>query len=83
MYARTKAWDLGEVTVNVRYEHRSTPRRFAVEIRLTGKLDGAQLERLERVARTCPVRRAIEAGIEFEETIAYEPADRRRQDQAA
>jgi putative redox protein len=83
MYARTKAWDLGEVTVNVRYENRATPRRFAVEIRLAGDLDGAQLERLERVARTCPVRRAIEVGIEFVETIGYEPAAYRRQEQAA
>ena len=29
----------------------------------------AQLERLARVARACPLRRSIEAGIEFVETI--------------
>ena len=69
MYARTKDWNLGEVTVAVDYDHRSTPRRFKVGIALTGDLTDAQLERLERVASSCPVRRAIEAGIEFEESI--------------
>ena len=69
MYARTKEWDLGEVTVAVDYDHRSTPRRFKVAIELGADLSEDQLERLERVARSCPVRRSIEAGIEFEETI--------------
>ena len=32
MYARTKAWDLGEVTVEVDYDHRSTPRMFEIAI---------------------------------------------------
>ena len=69
MYARTKEWELGEVRVAVDYDNRSTPRRFRVTIELTGEVTDAQLERLERVASACPVRRAIEAGIEFEETI--------------
>ena len=69
MYARTKDWDLGDVRVSVEYDHRSTPRRFEVTIELGGDLTDGQLERLERVASSCPVRRAIEAGIEFQETI--------------
>jgi putative redox protein len=69
MYARTKAWELGEVTVEVDYDHRSTPRRFRIAVQLGGDLSDAQLERLERVARACPLRRSIEAGIEFSETI--------------
>ena len=69
MYARTKGWDMGEVTVSVEYDHRSTPRRFRIAVELTGDLSDEQLDRLERVARSCPVRRAIETGIEFEETI--------------
>jgi len=71
MYARTKEWDLGEVNVAVDYDHRSTPRRFSVAIELTGDLSGEQFERLERVAESCPLRRAIEAGIEFQETIEH------------
>ena len=75
MYAHTKGWELGEVTVEVEYDHRSTPRRFDVVTRLTGDLTGEQLERLEKVAAACPVRRSIEAGIEFEERIeANRPA---------
>jgi putative redox protein len=68
-YALTKGWELGEVTVEVDYDHRATPRRFDVSIRLDADLDDEQLERLERVARACPVRRSIEAGIDFAEEI--------------
>jgi uncharacterized OsmC-like protein len=69
MYARTKEWDLGDVTVDVDYDHRSTPRVFEVGIRLTGELSDAQLERLEKVAAACPLRRSIESGIEFVERM--------------
>jgi putative redox protein len=65
--ARTKGWDLGQVTVDVDYDHSSTPRRFEIVIQLGAELSDAQLERLERVARSCPLRRSIEAGIEFVE----------------
>jgi putative redox protein len=57
------------VKVEVDYDHRSTPRRFEIAIRLSGDLSDEQLERLEKVAAACPVRRAIEAGIEFDERI--------------
>ena len=69
MYARTKEWQLGEVAVDVEYDHRSTPRRFEIVIRLGGALSEDQLERLEKVARSCPLRRSIEAGFEFAERI--------------
>jgi putative redox protein len=69
MYARTKGWELGEVRVAVDYDNRSTPRRFDVTIELGGELTDEQLARLRRVAESCPVRRSIEAGIEFEERI--------------
>ena len=69
MYARTKGWALGGITVDVDYDSRSTPRRFEIAIRLGGELSDARLERLEAVARACPLRRSLEAGIEFIETI--------------
>jgi putative redox protein len=69
MYARTKRWELGDVRVAVDYDHRSTPRRFDVAIEIGGELSEAQLERLEHVARSCPLRRSIEAGIEFVEHL--------------
>ena len=69
MYARTKGWELGEVSVDVVYDHRSTPRRFAIEIGLGADLTPEQLSRLDAVAAACPVRRAIESGAEFSEHI--------------
>jgi putative redox protein len=75
MYARTKGWDLGDVSVSVDYDNQSTPRRFEVSVELGGDLTDEQLKRLAKVAESCPVRRAVEAGIEFVETIARrEPA---------
>jgi putative redox protein len=75
MYARTKGWDLGEVSVAVDYDNRSTPRRFEVWIELGGELTGEQLRRLAKVAEACPVRRSVEAGVEFAETVTRrEPA---------
>ncbi len=71
MYARTKGWDLGAVTVDVDYDNQSTPRRFEITIRLGGDLDAAQLDRLDSVARACPLRRSIEAGVEFVECIEH------------
>ena len=70
MYARTKEWELGEVTVEVDYDQRATPRTFEIRIELTGDLTSEQLARLEHVAAACPVRRSIETGIEFHEQIA-------------
>ena len=74
MYGRTKNWDLGDVSVDVDYDHRATPRRFEILIRLSGDLGDEQLERLEKVAAACPVRSAIEAGIEFAERIELSSA---------
>lgn len=72
MYARTKEWDLGDVTVEVEYDHHATPRTFEIAIGLTGELSDAQLARLEKIAAACPVRRSIEAGIVFHERIQRE-----------
>jgi hypothetical protein len=36
---------------------------------LGGDLDAVQLERLVKVARSCPPRRSIEVGIEFVEQV--------------
>lgn len=74
-YGRTKGWELGGVTVDVEYDNHSTPRRVGMVIRLSGELTAEQLERLEKVARACPLRRSLETGFEFSERIegAVEP----------
>jgi putative redox protein len=68
-YGRTKGWELGDVRVEVEYDNHSTPRRVEVVIRLDGELSEEQLQRLERVARACPLRRSIETGYAFNERI--------------
>ena len=68
-YARAKEWDLGQVSVEVDYDQRSTPRHFATTIRLTGELTPSQLERLHKVAGACPLRRSIESDVTFVERI--------------
>jgi putative redox protein len=70
MYARRKDWDIGRVTVDVDYDHRSTPRRAQIRIDLDGDVTEEQLTRLEAVAAACPVRRSFETGFEFEESLA-------------
>lgn len=62
-------WELGEVTVDVEYDSRSTPKRLETSIQLTGELTADQAERLEKVAAACPLRRAIQAGFEFVDRI--------------
>jgi putative redox protein len=76
MYARTKGWQLDQVVVDVDFDHRSTPRRFEIEIHVAGDLSESQLERLEKVAAACPLRRSVEAGIEFVERIALQVSPR-------
>ena len=69
MYARTKDWPLEAVEVDVDYDHKASPRRFDVDVRIEGELDDEQLERLEKVAEACPVRRALEGGFELHERV--------------
>ncbi len=69
MYAQNRDWEIGETAVEVDYDPDSVPRRFAVAIHLPDDLTAEQRRRLERVAETCPVRRALEAGFTFEERV--------------
>jgi putative redox protein len=69
MYVRTKGWELGELAVDVVYDNTATPRHFDVTITLPDGLSDGQVRRIMRAAETCPVRRAIEAGITFDEHL--------------
>lgn len=68
-YARTKEWDLGQVTVDVVYDQKAVPRRFDVAISFDGPVNDLQLARLRKVADSCPLRRALETGFVFHEGI--------------
>ena len=69
LYVQRKEWDVGEVRVDVEYDHESVPRQFDVTIHLPGGLTRGQIDRLKRVGETCPVRRALLAGFSFNERI--------------
>lgn len=73
LYARRKGWELGEVRVDVTYDHDSAPRRLEADVILPDGLSEDQVARLERVARTCPVGRAFEAGFTLEERVHVAP----------
>jgi putative redox protein len=73
LYAGRKGWDVGEIGVDVTYDHQAEPRRFEVEVRLPEELTEEQLERLRRVAASCPVHRALEAGFSFEQRLVRTP----------
>lgn len=69
MYARSHGWEIGDVAVDVDYDHKATPRRFDVVVHLDPSLDPERVARLERVAAACPVRRALEGAVVVEERI--------------
>ena len=76
LYAEKRDWDIGEPRVDVVYDPESTPRRFDVHLQLPPGLSGEQTRRLERVAETCPLRRALEAGFTFNEKTTVSRPDR-------
>jgi putative redox protein len=69
LYAQRRDWKLGDVRVDVEYDTDTTPRRVNVDVHLPDGLTADQVLRLRRVADTCPARRALEAGFEFEEQL--------------
>lgn len=51
MYARRKGWELGQVSVEVDYDHRATPRRADITIGIGADLSAEQIELLEKSLR--------------------------------
>jgi putative redox protein len=69
LYAQRRDWQLGDVRVDVRYDADVAPRRVEITVHLPHGLTPDQIERLRRVADTCPARRALEAGFTFDEQL--------------
>jgi putative redox protein len=69
VYARTKGWDLGEVTVDVVYEARAQPRHIDIEISVSVELSPDQRTRIARAAATCQVHRLLAKSFEFSERV--------------
>jgi putative redox protein len=69
VYARTKGWDLGDIVVDVEYDRSTTPRSCRIDVRVAAELTPELRARLEKVAAACPLRRSLDAGFEFHETL--------------
>ena len=70
--ARARDWALEDAWVDVTYDADATPRRAEVTVHLPGGLTADQLKRLTRVVDTCPVKRALEAGLTFDRQLVFE-----------
>ena len=70
LYAQRHGWPLDDLRVDVCYDADATPRHLKIAVHLPATLSGEQVARLRRVADTCPVRRAFDAGFEFDEALA-------------
>jgi putative redox protein len=71
MYAERKGWDVGDMAVDVSYEaaQRGSPTRFVMHVQLPKELPEDQRDRLMQIAAKCPVHRALEGEVMFEETV--------------
>jgi putative redox protein len=71
MYAQRKGWDVGDIAVDVNYEpaQRGSFTRFKLTVELPKELPEDQRERLMQIAAKCPVHRALEGEVMFEESI--------------
>ena len=67
--ALTPRFDLERLGVQLK----GTPRHCDISINISGDLSSEQITVLDKVAAACPVRRAIETGIEFGEQITRIP----------
>jgi len=71
MYAARKGWDIGHVEVDVEFSsaERGSPTKFQLVMRLPDDLPEEQVERLRVIAAKCPVHRALEGEVMFQERI--------------
>jgi putative redox protein len=71
MYASRKGWDVGEIVVDVDYEpaQRGSPTRFAMNVRFPKEMPEEQRERLLQIGAKCPVHRALEGEVMFDESV--------------
>ena len=76
MYAEKRGWQIGDASVDVSYDSEASPRRFEIQLNLPPGLSSEQLRRLERVAESCPLRRALEAGFTFQERLVTKSRSR-------
>jgi putative redox protein len=71
MYAKRKGWDIGQVEVQVEYtsSERGCPTKFKLALRLPSACTEEQIERLRVIAAKCPVHRALDGEVMFEDRV--------------
>jgi putative redox protein len=71
MYAARKGWDVGHVEVDVEYSpaERGCPTKFELVLRVPDDVPAEQVERLRAIAAKCPVHRALDGEVMFNERI--------------
>ena len=71
MYATRKGWDIGHVEVDVEYSpaERGCPTKFQLVMRLPDDMPEERVERLRVIAAKCPVHRALDGEVMFQERI--------------
>ena len=71
MYAGRKGWDIGHVEVDVEYSpaERGCPTKFELVMRLPDDVPEEQVDRLRVIATKCPVHRALDGEVMFQERI--------------
>ena len=74
IYAQRHGWGVEGMRVDVEYDADATPRQATLRLHLPSTLTSEQVARLRRVAETCPARRALEAGFEFDEETVLDVA---------
>lgn len=72
LYANARGLELGELRVDCVYDAEATPRHVELVVHAPAGLAQDQIERLHRIADTCPVKRALEAGFTFDEEIVVD-----------
>ena len=68
-YANGRGLDLRGLRVDVDYDNQSTPRQVEIVVHAPADFPAEQLGRLQRIADTCPVKRALEAGFSFRDRV--------------
>jgi putative redox protein len=71
MYAARKGWDIGHIEVDVEYTpaERGCPTKFELIMRMPDDLPEDQVEKLAVIAAKCPVHRALDGEVMFQERI--------------
>ncbi len=71
MYAKRKGWDLGPVEIQCEYTpaERGCPTKFRLDFRIPEGCTQEQIEKLRVIAAKCPVHRALEGEVSFEDHI--------------